>query len=120
MDLKLIGDNIRKFRELKNITREVIAAEMEMSVSGYSRVERGEVDLTLTRLEKIADILEVDVSKVLNFDATQIFNISNSGTIQDNASLQQGITNKYNDEIKDKYIRNLEEQIERLKNGKKN
>ena len=76
--MKHIIDNIKKFRELKNITREEFADKIEMSVSGYSKIERGEVDLTLTKLYKIAEILEVEVSQILNFDASQIFNVSNN------------------------------------------
>ena len=119
MDLKLIGDNIRKFREIKNISREAMAAEMNMSVSGYGRLERGEVDLTITRLEKITSFLEIHISQVLNFDTTHIFNISNSGTIQDTGSMQ-GVHNTYNnqDHFKEKYIGKLEEEIMRLKTEK--
>ena len=38
-----LGDTIKKFRELKNITRETIAAELKMSLSNYSKIERGEI-----------------------------------------------------------------------------
>ena len=68
-----VGDNIKKFRELKNITREKMAADLEMTVSGYSKIERNEVDLTLSRIYLIAQIIGVDISQILNFDASQIF-----------------------------------------------
>ena len=41
MEIKDISSNIKKFRELKSLTREHLAAELEMSVSGYSKIERG-------------------------------------------------------------------------------
>ncbi len=107
-----LGDSIKKFRELKNITREKIAADLKMSLSNYSKIERGEIDLTISRIQEIANILEVDVSQILNFDATNIFNISNNKLVQgvkvENMQVQ-------NDEYKDKYIKMLEEEIERLK-----
>jgi transcriptional regulator with XRE-family HTH domain len=111
-----LADNIKKFRELKNITREKIAAELKMSLSNYSKIERGEIDLTISRIQEIANLLEVDISHILNFDATNIFNISNNKLVQgvkvENMQVQ-------NDEYKDKYIKMLEEEIERLKKNLK-
>lgn len=52
MDIKIISANIKKYRELKGLTREVVASELDMSVSGYSKIERGEIDLTITKLQK--------------------------------------------------------------------
>ena len=69
-------ENIKKFRELKNMTREDLADRLEMSLSGYSKLERGEVELTVNKLYRIAEILEISVSQILNFDASQIFNVS--------------------------------------------
>ena len=73
----IIISNIKKFRELKNITREQIADELELSASGYSKIERGEIELSVTRLMQIANVLDIEVSKIMNFDVTTIFNISN-------------------------------------------
>lgn len=108
-----IGDNIKKFRELKNITREQLASELGLSVSGYSKIERGEIDLTVSRVQEIAQILEVDVSQILNFDATQVFNISNNHLVQGFGSNVKN--NNHTDEYREKYIKMLESEIERLK-----
>jgi transcriptional regulator with XRE-family HTH domain len=106
-------ENIKKFRELKSITREDLADKLEMSLSGYSKLERGEVELTLTKLYSISEILDVSVSQILNFDASQIFNISPSNGAN-------GYVNEYHqhnaDEYKEKYIKLLEEEVVRLKN----
>jgi transcriptional regulator with XRE-family HTH domain len=112
--MKEVIENIKKFRELKDITREDLADKLEMSLSGYSKLERGEVDITLTKLYRIADILEVSVSQILDFDASQIFNIKDYGVANVDVKSQ---TNNYNDEYKDKYIKLLESEVERL-NGK--
>lgn len=105
-------ENIKKFRELKNMTRDEIADKLEMSVSGYSKLERGEVDLTLSKLYRIAEILEVSVSQILNFDASQIFNINNNHVVNGIEVAKQ--INNYKDEYKDKYIKILEAEVERL------
>ena len=115
--MKEVIENIKKFRELKNITRDELADKLEMSLSGYSKLERGEVEITLTKLYRIADILEISVSQILNFDASQIFNVSNNQVINGFEAKEQ--TNNYNDEYKDKYIKMLEAEVERLKNDNK-
>ena len=107
-----IGDNIKKFRELKNITREIMSAELSMSLSGYSKIERNEVDLTISKVQKIAEVLGVDLSQILNFDASQIFNVSNNNMVQ---GLGAETIHFHSDDYKVKYIKMLEEENERLK-----
>jgi transcriptional regulator with XRE-family HTH domain len=110
-----IGNNIKKYREIKNLTRESVAAEMDMSVSGYSKIERNEVDLTVSKVKKIAEVLGVDVSQILNYDATQIFNVSGNQFAQGLVGAKAESMNFYADEYKDKYIKMLEEENARLK-----
>ena len=112
-----IGDTIKKFRELKNFTREKIAAELKMSLSNYSKIERGEIDLTLSRINQIANVLEIDISQILNFDATQIFNISNNKVVQGIGAKAENM-HFHSDDYKEKYIIMLEKEIDRLKSEK--
>lgn len=65
--------NIRRIRELKNLTREFVAAELNMSPSGYGKIERGEVDITISRLYQISDVLDVPLSSVLHLDISKLF-----------------------------------------------
>ena len=109
-----IGTNIKRFRELKNITRETMASEMDMSLSGYSKIERNEVDLSISRVQKISQILGVDISQILKFDASQVFNLSGNTTVQASGAKAEQM-NFYSDEYKDKYIKLLEEEVARLK-----
>jgi transcriptional regulator with XRE-family HTH domain len=109
-----IGDNIKKFRELKNITRETISSELNMSLSGYSKIERNEVDLTISKVQKIAEVLGVDLSQILNFDASQIFNVSNNNSVQGLGAKAENM-HFHSDDYKNKYIKMLEEENERLK-----
>jgi transcriptional regulator with XRE-family HTH domain len=116
MDIKVISANIKKYRELKGITRENISGQLEMSVSGYSKIERGEIDLTITKLQRISEILEVSASDILNFDVTNIFNISNNQQVQGLGSKSSTITNNLNsvDVYIEKYIKMLEDKIKSL------
>jgi transcriptional regulator with XRE-family HTH domain len=80
--MKEVAATIKRLRELKGITREVMASELELSLSGYSKIERGETELSLSKLYKISYILEVEVPKILNFDVSKVFNISNNNVVQ--------------------------------------
>ena len=109
-----IAENIKKFRELKNFTRDQMAAELDMSLSGYGKLERGEVDITISKLYKISAILEVSVSQMMNFDVSNIFNVHGNQTVNGVEVKEQ---NHYSDQYKDKYIQMLEQEIERLRNN---
>lgn len=100
------------------MTRETMASELNMSLSGYSKIERNEVDLTLSRINEISNILEVSVSQILNFDATQVFNVNNNNSVQGLGAKAENI-NFYTDDYKEKYIKLLEAEIERLKEQNK-
>ncbi len=105
--------NIKKFRELKDITREQMASDLNMSVSGYSKIERGEIELTLNRVFEISEILDVELSQLLNFDVTTIFNITNSQGVQ---GYDKGGNYYFNsDNYRDKYIEQLEQSIDMYK-----
>jgi transcriptional regulator with XRE-family HTH domain len=66
-------ENIKKIRELNDLTRDYVAAELEMSTSGYGKIERGEIDLTLSKLYKISIIFGVSVTDILYFDISSFF-----------------------------------------------
>jgi transcriptional regulator with XRE-family HTH domain len=113
-----IGANIKKFRELKSLTREQMASDLKMSLSNYSKIERGEIDLTISRVYEIAQIFETDVAQLLNFDATQIFNISNNKLVQGTGAKAENM-HFHGDDYKEKYIKLLETEIARLQKAEK-
>ncbi len=47
-----------------------------MSVSGYGGIERGRVNIPYLRLQKIAEVFEVDLTELLNLDEKMVFNLS--------------------------------------------
>jgi transcriptional regulator with XRE-family HTH domain len=109
-----IGENIKKLRELKNITREKMTCELNMSLSNYSKIERGEIDLSVSRLQNIANALDVEISSILNFDTTEIFNIHKNKMIHGSVTKAEQI-HYHSVDYKEKYIKILEEEVERLK-----
>jgi transcriptional regulator with XRE-family HTH domain len=66
-------ENIRKIREMNDLTRDYVAAELKMSTSGYGKIERGEIDLTLSKLCKISAIFSISITDLLYFNVSDIF-----------------------------------------------
>lgn len=71
-----VGEKIKKLRELKNYTQQYMADQLELSLSGYGKIERNETDISISKLDKIAKILHTDVNTILSFDEKHIFNIT--------------------------------------------
>lgn len=61
-------NSIKSIRELKNYTQEYMAEAMGITQAGYSKIEKGKTGLSLTKLEKIAQILNVSIESILTFD----------------------------------------------------
>ncbi len=73
-----IGSKIRKIREFKGYSQENMAGELDMSITGYGKIERNEVSLSLDKLQEIAKILDVQMEQILGFDEAIAFNNFNS------------------------------------------
>jgi transcriptional regulator with XRE-family HTH domain len=56
-----LGGNIRKCREKRNYTQEHVADELGISRVQYGSIERGDNDVTITRLYNIAKILDTTI-----------------------------------------------------------
>jgi transcriptional regulator with XRE-family HTH domain len=69
-----IGKKIKQIRELKNYSQEYMAQQLNMSVPGYGRIERNEVDVSMERANQIANILGISLNELISFDERYIFN----------------------------------------------
>jgi len=65
---------IKQIRELKNFTQEFVATQLGLTTRAYSKIESGETQLTINRLNEISEILGVEPMEVLGFDDKQVFN----------------------------------------------
>jgi len=100
------GQNIKTIRELKNLTQDYVASQLHMSVPNYSNIETGKTDVTITRLQQIAKVLQIDYRQILNLNPAELLNQNNR--------LNTCISN---DECIDELIKQLQikdEQISRL------
>ena len=65
--LKQIGANVRKIRNEKNITMEVLAFEADIEYRQLGRIERGEVNTTVVSLLRIAKALDTEIQNFFQF-----------------------------------------------------
>ena len=73
-----VNEKIRLIRETKGLTQEQVAEKLNMSPSAYGNIERGDSDIKLSRLEKIAESLEVKLSELFELSEKGSLSIINS------------------------------------------
>ena len=66
--LKKLGENIKKYRELKEMKQIDLAVSLGFSGEYICRVERGQKYMSLRKLFKLADILGIKISDLMNFE----------------------------------------------------
>lgn len=66
--LKNLGKNIRKYREAKKFSQELLAEKADLSREYITRIENGQKFVSLKKLFLLADILGVKFSDLTNFD----------------------------------------------------
>jgi transcriptional regulator with XRE-family HTH domain len=63
-----IGDNIKEIRETeKNYKRSFVAEKLKITTRAYSNIENNVADITINRLQEIADIFECSPLYILNY-----------------------------------------------------
>ena len=107
-----IGDNIRKIRELKGYSQEYMAMELGISQPSYARIENGMTVPKIDRLQRIANILNVELSVL--FDTTNYFNI-----IFNAEANQSGYINNQIISVDKEQIRNIIKEVLREELNKK-
>lgn len=107
MDLREIGDTIRELRKKKKIAQADIAAELDISVTAMSKIERGQTNISILRLEQIAMALDTSIFTLLGVQKTDISKIAVSQEVE---SLQKEL------QMSKELLKAKDEIIELLKN----
>lgn len=63
--INIIGENIRKYRKLKNLSQEQLSELVDVTTDYISLIELSKRTPSLKKLYKIAEILEVEPYKML-------------------------------------------------------
>ena len=128
-----INEKIRQLREQHQLSQENMADKLGMSVTGYGKIERGEVRSNLSRLEQISEVFDMDICELLSFGENDkvyfnntvsdsnhsnnfLFAVGNDNLEKVIQQLQLMLSHK--DELlaqKDKIINGLEREVELLR-----
>jgi transcriptional regulator with XRE-family HTH domain len=71
-----VHEKIKLVRQSKGLTQEEVAEKLNMSVSGYGDIERGDSDLKLSKLEKIADLFGISINDLFNLNDKSVLNLA--------------------------------------------
>jgi transcriptional regulator with XRE-family HTH domain len=71
-----VHEKIKLVRQSKGLTQEEVAEKLNMSVSGYGDIERGDSDLKLSKLEKIADLFGLSINDLFNLNDKSVLNLA--------------------------------------------
>jgi len=68
-----VHEKIRSMRQSKGWTQPEMADKLDMSVNGYANIERGETDVQVSRLEKIAETFGMELLELFSFGERNVF-----------------------------------------------
>ena len=80
-----IGYKIRKLRENKSYTQQYMAEQLGISQKAYSKIESDSIKPSEDKLVKIAELMEVELNSLKNFDLDRV-------TFKDNSNMNGGWT----------------------------
>lgn len=109
--IKEVEKKIRNIRELKNLTQDYVAQQLGLTTRAYSKIETGETQLTINRLNEISNVLGVSPQEILGFDKNLIFNNNPTNSRVNNYN---AYNNTEIDQVKELYERLLAEKDKRI------
>ena len=71
-----VNEKIRLIREAKGLTQEQVAEKLGICVNSYGDIERGDSDIKVSRLEKIAEVFEIRLSELFELNEKAGINIA--------------------------------------------
>ena len=99
---KIVGQRLQLLRLEKNLTQEQMSEKLHLSTSAYCKIEYGETDLTLTRLNKIAEIFDMSAIELFNkIDGNYTFTNNKDCAFVGIARDSSTVNVENNDEIKE-------------------
>ena len=116
----MIGSKIKRIREMRGITQEEIAEDLNLTAQAYGRMERGETSISAERLGKIAEKLGVNTDEIMRYDENKYVISGNSNNGEANENGVQFNLNIYESDIAvealKETIKNQQDQIKFLQN----
>jgi len=89
-----LSEKLRFMRVFKGLSQEQVAEQIGLSTVGYGKIERGETDVSWSRLEKIAQAMGIGLEQLLGLNENNVFNfIENSKDFNANGVIQNCLNN---------------------------
>jgi transcriptional regulator with XRE-family HTH domain len=82
-----VYEKIRLLREMKGWSQEEMAHHLDMSASGYGGMERGETDIPLSRLQRLAKVFEISLRELFDLSEKSIFYVGNDNTLTNSSQI---------------------------------
>ena len=80
-----INEKIRMLREFNHFSQEEMAEKLNISTTGYAKIERGERGLNFAKLEKIAAVFDIEVADLVSINyKSAIYLINENSRYQNN------------------------------------
>jgi transcriptional regulator with XRE-family HTH domain len=107
-----IHERIKSIRLSKNLTQDYVATQIGISQRQYSKIESCEVKVDLERLQKLAEVFEINLSEMLSDEKNQVNNFNN------NKLITNAVVNNYSQfqlDLQNEMILFLKEEVNLLK-----
>jgi len=105
LDNTVIGKNIAMYRKIRDIKAFDIAERLGMKEQTYTKYERGETQITVDFVQKVAEILKVDPLMLLSVSPNNIIENGNNSPIA---------IHGYNQTINDEQIKLMTKLVENV------
>ena len=93
--LKNLGDNIKFLRLAKGYSQENMSDMLNMSTSGYKKIEDGTSNTNILKMEEIAIILGLSAAQLLAIGENKSFSLNIQSVVSSHL-IQANINNIYN------------------------
>jgi transcriptional regulator with XRE-family HTH domain len=70
--MQVMGTKVRKLREIYGYSQEYVAFQMNISQAAYSKKESGRTDLSLSCLNKLADIYLISIIDLISLNTQEL------------------------------------------------
>jgi transcriptional regulator with XRE-family HTH domain len=97
-------------RAAKGLTQSNVASEIKITASAFAKIERGESDISISRIEAIANVFDLSASEIIN-QADLIYK-TNANSLAKNYSELEHIKNEIN--RLNKMVESLTERVRKI------
>ena len=66
--VKAFGTHLRALRKKHDLSQEQLANDADIPISQVGRIERGEVNTTLSTMKALSKALKIHITKLFDFD----------------------------------------------------